>query len=103
MHVDATPPLIQEVIPEKQMKTLEETSQLFTEYAIKKGLDHAYRFFNVRQNRESLSIPNSIWKELEPSIREQISVIRTKLREKYAPKSEKSLTNTHQKSKQLQT
>ncbi len=74
-------PTTHNVIPERVMKTLDEASICFQQQAKESGLENAYNLFNVRQNRESLSIPTAIWKELEPVIRDQINAIRTRLRE----------------------
>lgn len=85
MHVeDLIPlqaPITHDFIPDRVMKNLDEASICFQQQARESGLENAYQLFNVRQNRESLSIPTAIWKELEPVIKEQINAIRTKIRE----------------------
>jgi hypothetical protein len=63
MHVEKNP------TPTKNHeKTVEEVSQLFTEYAEHAGINATYKHFNVRGFRDNLSIPPLIWNELEPSI-----------------------------------
>lgn len=52
-------------------KSLEEVSRLFTTMAEEEGLETTFRMFNTKIFRDKLSIPTSIWNELEPSIREK--------------------------------
>ena len=70
-------------------RSLEDVSRFFTTMAEEEGLEPAFRMFNTRIFRENLSIPTSIWNELEPSIREKINEIRKNLKAKrpnYPPK-----------------
>jgi len=60
--------------------TLDKATHIFTTMAEEDGLEFTYKVFNTRTLRENLSIPSSIWNELEPTIREKINEIRKKLK-----------------------
>src|SRR6476620_12509230 len=47
--------------------------------------------FNTKTVRESLSIPEAIWSELEPMIKDKITEIRAKVREKRKEKEQAKL------------
>ena len=65
-----------------QEKTLDEVSYLFHSMAQQHGVTPAYRMFSNKPFRESLSIPDRIWNELEPQIKDKIIVIRASIRKK---------------------
>ena len=71
MHVDHA---------EEKGMTLETAAKMFHTMAEQDGLEFTYKVFNTRLLRENLSIPPSIWNELEPSIREKINEIRNKVK-----------------------
>ena len=45
------------------------------------SMQHTYKMFNTKSFRESLSIPDAIWNELEPLVKAKITEIRAKIRE----------------------
>ena len=46
------------------------------------GVTKTYAAFQMRSFRENLSIPDKIWAELEPSFKEEITKIRSRVRAK---------------------
>ena len=68
MHVEE---ISQETVPNPiPPKTIEQVSRMFYTMAGDHGLANTYRMYQIRQFRESLSIPSVIWVELEPAIQE---------------------------------
>lgn len=63
-------------------KTVEEVLYLFHTMAQRGGIGPIYKMFNSKPFRESLSIPNRIWNELEPMIKDKIIATRANLRKK---------------------
>jgi hypothetical protein len=61
-------------------KDYNETCRLFHSMAEDGGYFNTYKVFNTRSFRENLSIPDQIWKELEPVMKDKITEIRSKLR-----------------------
>ena len=66
MHVEENS---QETVPDSNPpKTIEQVSRMFYTMAEDHGLANTFRMYQIRQFRESLSIPSVIWSELEPAI-----------------------------------
>ena len=76
-----------------EQKSVDEVSRLFHSMATEEGLEQTYQIFSTKTFRQSLSIPDVIWNELEPMLKDKINEIRAKVREnrkqKEKPKSEK--------------
>ena len=62
------------------------------------GVTPAYRLFSNKPFKKSLSIPDRIWNELEPQIKEKIMEIRTKYKKEVAKqnKQDKPASNPDQ-------
>ena len=80
---------------------VKEAEDIFNDYLNKCGVNTTYRMFNVRQFRESLRIPTSIWHQLEPITQEKINKIRQEIRARRTQTIAKSTTqdcvnNLHQ-------
>ena len=75
MHARETP--VQET---PHTKNYDEVCVMFTTMEQEEGLFNAYRAFNTRVIRQNLNIPDQIWNELEPQIKQRITEIRSKLR-----------------------
>src|SRR5688572_22011080 len=75
-------PLLDLHVDQEEQKgmTLETAAKMFHTMAEQDGLEFTYKVLNTRLLRENLSIPPSLWNELEPSIREKINEIRNKLK-----------------------
>ena len=58
--------------PEQPEKTVDEVAFLFRTMARQGGIGPTYKMFNNKPFRESLSIPDRIWNELEPLMKEKI-------------------------------
>ena len=80
MHVDNGESRGVDMDAKQEEMTLDRAARIFTTMAEEEGLEFTYKVFNTRALRENLSIPSSIWNELEPSIREKINEIRNKLK-----------------------
>src|SRR5687768_895583 len=63
-------------IPVNVEKTVEEASYLFHIMAQQGGVRPTYKIFNSNPFRKSLSIPDKIWNELMPLIKEKIIAVR---------------------------
>ena len=59
----------------------EEVHQLFHTMAQESNLQSTFNCFNTQSFRQNLSIPDAIWREMEPELREKIMEIRKKLRD----------------------
>src|SRR5687768_14459010 len=73
-------------------KSLEGVCQLFHTMSKASGLRSAYNVLQSKDFRESLYIPQAIWNELEPSIRQEVMKAKNKAKEKKA-----NNTNSNQK------
>ena len=73
-------------------KSIEEVTKLFHTMCQESGLRHTYQLFQSKRFQENLSIPQSIWDELEPAIKERVLEIKKKLKEKAnnIPKAEQT-------------
>jgi hypothetical protein len=72
---------VQDAQPEPiSYDTSEKVTQLFHSVAMVEGIYPTYKMFALKTYRESLSIPDKIWAELEPMFKEKINEIRTKIR-----------------------
>ena len=71
-------------------KSFEEVTSLFHTMAKAGNVHQTYKMFNTKSFRESLSIPDAIWNELEPLLKEKITKIRAEIREKKKAKAESS-------------
>jgi hypothetical protein len=60
--------------------TAEKVTQLFHSVASIEGVYPTYRMFSLKTYRESCSIPDKIWAELEPMFKKKINEIRAKVR-----------------------
>ena len=80
MHVDNGESRGVDMDAEQEEMTLDRAARIFTTMTEEERLEFTYKVFNTRAQRENLSIPSSIWNELEPSIREKINEIRNKLK-----------------------
>src|SRR5687767_12767572 len=76
MHVEESSP---ELTPASE-KSLDQVLNIFHTMANAGGIRLAYNTINNNSFRERLSIPDKIWKELEPSLKDKVNAIRTKLR-----------------------
>ena len=76
LHVEETP----SNISPNRYDTVELVTEAFKDLAKKEGTYPAYKIFAIRSFRENLSIPDKIWAELEPMIKEKINAIRKKVR-----------------------
>src|SRR5687768_4180532 len=68
--------------PEPVGKSAEDVLTLFHTMAESSSIHHVYKMFNTKTVRESLSIPEVIWSELQPMIKDKITEIRAKVRKK---------------------
>ena len=68
---------------QQEDKTMEEVAELFHQMADEGGLEHTYRMFNTKTFRTNPNIPNPIWKELEPAIKDKIMKIKEKLKKQH--------------------
>ena len=84
---------VQDVVPEPEPvgKSAEDVLTLFHTMAESSSIHHVYKMFNTKTVRESLSIPEAIWSELEPMIKDKITEIRAKIREKRKDKEQAKL------------
>ena len=71
---------------------------IFDEHVSQYGPNTAWKILNVKQYRESLSIPTPIWMKLEPQFQEKISKIRQEIKESRAKNA--SLVQNLQKAPQ---
>jgi hypothetical protein len=78
-------------VPEPEGKSAEEVLSLVHTMAENSSITHVYKMFNTKTVRESLSIPEAIWSELEPMIKDKITEIRAKVREKRKEKEQAKL------------
>ena len=60
--------------------TLKQATTCFINHVSQYGLGTTWHMFNVKSYRESLSIPDSIWIQLEPPIKMKIGEIRKKIK-----------------------
>ena len=67
---------------EDHSMTLNKAITLFNTLCEETSPIHAFRTFSSPTMRENLSIPDPIWKELEPIVKDQITAIRRKIRER---------------------
>src|SRR5687768_5098195 len=84
--------------PKQTEKTVDEVAYLFHTMARQGGIGPTYKMFNNKPFRESLSIPDRIWNELEPLMKEKIVAIRAALRKKnedQARKPQQSIPNQY--------
>ena len=65
-------------------KSYEEVCRLFHTMSKASGLKSTYNNFKSKDFRDSLYIPQAIWDELEPTIREEVNKARAKAKEKQA-------------------
>ena len=70
---------------EPEPMTLVEGRTIFNVKAQEMGKEVAYYCFNTQQFRQSLSIPDPIWRELEPSIRQECMEARKRAKAKMRP------------------
>jgi hypothetical protein len=77
--------------PEPVGKSAEDVLTLFHTMAESSSIHHVYKMFNTKTVRESLSIPEAIWSELEPMIKVKITEIRAKVRDKRKEKEQAKL------------
>ena len=64
------------------------------------GIVNAYRVFNTRTFRQTMSIPDRLWNEMEPIMTDKINELRKKLRmqqsqQKIIKVKTSCLVNTH--------
>ena len=88
LHVQEEPePVIEE-------KSVEEVTRLFSTMAQASNMHQTYKMFNTKSFRESLSIPDAIWNELEPLVKDKIQEARIRIREKKKAKLDKQQNNS---------
>ena len=63
-------------------KSSKEALEFFESAAKDSSVYHVYQAFNSRPIRQSLNIPDEIWKAMEPAIQERIKAIREQLKAK---------------------
>ena len=61
--------------PSLEEKSPEEVLKLFHTMSQSSSIHQTYKMFNTKTVRESLSIPEAIWSELEPMIKAKIDEI----------------------------
>ena len=61
---------------------IDKVSSLFHSMAVEGGLETTYKMFNMRSFRQSMRIPDVIWKELDEPLRRKIQEIRETLKRK---------------------
>ena len=89
-HEVTTAPVSTDISPSDSTNSLslKESARCFINHVSQHGLGMAWNMFNVKSYRESLSIPDSIWIQLEPPIKMKIGEIRKKIREDRATKQD---------------
>ena len=70
----------QEFTPPNLYDSIEQVTKLFHFMAKESGLHPTFQVFATKTFRENLSIPDKIWAELEPLVREKINAIRAQIR-----------------------
>lgn len=82
--------IVQDKEPESKAegRSLEEVLTLFHTMAENSSISQVYKMFNTKSVKESLSIPEAIWSEFKPMIKEKITEIQAKVREKRKTKME---------------
>ena len=73
--------------------TVEKFSQLFLTTATVEGVLPTYRAFSMKSYRETFSIPDKIWAELEPIFKEKINEISAKIKRENAAKETSSTSD----------
>ncbi len=63
-----------------------EVISIFHTMAKETSMDHAYHAFQSQTVRESLNIPNPIWKRLDPILKKKIEEIRNQVRSEKTPR-----------------
>ena len=61
--------------------SMEDVTKLFHSMIQESGVKNTYQMFKSKTFCKNLNIPQSIWNELEPSIKDQIMEIKKRLRE----------------------
>jgi hypothetical protein len=69
------------IVPSSTM-SLEGVANLFTSMALEGGVESTYKMFNTRTFRQTLSIPDELWKALDEPLKVKIQEIRKTLRQK---------------------
>jgi hypothetical protein len=66
----------------KSYLSFQETMELFEATARESSIFQAYQAFSSRPIRQSLNIPDEIWKAMEPAIQEKVKAIREQVKAK---------------------
>ena len=73
---------IEHTSTQDSLMTLDQVNTIIDDHISQYGPKTTYNMLNVKQYRESLSIPSAIWSQLEPSFQEKINKIRQEIRSK---------------------
>ena len=65
----------------KSQRSMQETMDLFEEVVRQGSIYQAYQAFNSAPLRQSLRVPDALWKEMEPTLKEKINEVKQKIHE----------------------